>query len=42
MAPSVKRQRTDDVQSRLSQTSGLLDWNALLVRRGLPTKFILP
>jgi flagellar biosynthesis chaperone FliJ len=33
MAPSVKRQRTDDVQSRLSQTSGLLDWNALLVRR---------
>ncbi|KAI3573952.1 hypothetical protein IWW34DRAFT_551860, partial [Fusarium oxysporum f. sp. albedinis] len=30
MAPSVKRQKTDDVQSRLSQTSGLLDWNALL------------
>jgi hypothetical protein len=33
MATSVKRQKTDDVQSRLSQTSGLLDWNALLVRR---------
>ncbi|RBA11864.1 hypothetical protein FPRO05_14143 [Fusarium proliferatum] len=31
MAPSVKRQKTDDVQSRPSQTSGLLDWNALLV-----------
>ncbi|KAL5610577.1 hypothetical protein FOBRF1_006694 [Fusarium oxysporum] len=30
MAPSVKRQKTEDVQSRLSQTSGLLDWNALL------------
>ncbi|KAG7402758.1 hypothetical protein Forpe1208_v016989 [Fusarium oxysporum f. sp. rapae] len=30
MDPSVKRQKTDDVQSRLSQTSGLLDWNALL------------
>lgn len=33
MAPSVKRQKTGDIQSRLSQTSGLLDWNALLVRR---------
>ncbi|KAF9775592.1 hypothetical protein IL306_006289 [Fusarium sp. DS 682] len=32
MARSVKRQETDDVQSRLSQTSGSLDWNALLVR----------
>ncbi|EXL64595.1 hypothetical protein FOPG_19150 [Fusarium oxysporum f. sp. conglutinans race 2 54008] len=30
MAASVKRQKTDDVQARLSQTSGLLDWNALL------------
>ncbi|KAJ0126433.1 Uncharacterized protein HZ326_30461 [Fusarium oxysporum f. sp. albedinis] len=30
MAPSVKRQKSDDVQSRLSQTSGLLDWNAFL------------
>ncbi|KAK2666956.1 hypothetical protein RAB80_017377, partial [Fusarium oxysporum f. sp. vasinfectum] len=30
MAHSVKRQKTDDVQSRLSQRSGLLDWNALL------------
>ncbi|EXM15214.1 hypothetical protein FOTG_16429 [Fusarium oxysporum f. sp. vasinfectum 25433] len=30
MAPSAKRQKTDDVQSRLSQTSGLLGWNALL------------
>ncbi|KAK2684555.1 hypothetical protein QWA68_016665 [Fusarium oxysporum] len=30
MARSVKRQKTDDVQSRLSQTSGSLDWNALL------------
>ncbi|KAH7465064.1 hypothetical protein FOMA001_g17353 [Fusarium oxysporum f. sp. matthiolae] len=30
MAPSAKRQKTDEVQSRLSQTSGLLGWNALL------------
>ncbi|EXL66074.1 hypothetical protein FOPG_17731 [Fusarium oxysporum f. sp. conglutinans race 2 54008] len=30
MAHLVKRQKTDDVQSRLSQRSGLLDWNALL------------
>ncbi|RYC80363.1 hypothetical protein BFJ63_vAg16753 [Fusarium oxysporum f. sp. narcissi] len=30
MAPSAKRQKTDDVQSRLSQTSGLLGWNALV------------
>ncbi|KAH7186969.1 hypothetical protein DER44DRAFT_801161 [Fusarium oxysporum] len=35
MAPSVKRQKTDDVQSRLSQTSGLLDWNSLLFKESL-------
>jgi hypothetical protein len=31
-APSTKRQKTTDVQFRLSQSSAPLDWNALLVR----------
>jgi hypothetical protein len=31
-APSTKSRKTIDVQFRLSQTSGPLDWNALLVR----------